>query len=78
MSDQHSKKSGKTSNKWLALINIPIQMGLIIFAFAWIGDWLDGEYPNENRLYVKILTMAGVALAFYNVNRQLKNINKQQ
>lgn len=78
MSDQPSKNSGKASNKWLALINIPIQMGIIIFAFAWLGNWLDGEYPNGNRLYVKILTLVGVALAFYNINRQLKSINKQQ
>jgi len=63
-------------NKWLALINIPIQMGVIVFLFAWIGKWLDGKYPNDHRIWVKILTLAGVAIAFYNVNRQLKEINK--
>lgn len=72
--DNQPKK--KARNKWLALINIPIQMGIIIFLFAYGGRWLDEKYPNPHRLYVKILTMVGVVLAFYNINRQLKEINK--
>lgn len=66
----------KRPNKWLALINIPIQMGIIVFLFAYGGRWLDEKYPNPHRLYVKILTMVGVILAFYNIHRQLKEINK--
>lgn len=66
----------KRNNKWLALINIPIQMGIIIFAFAYAGKWLDETYPNEHNIYVKILVVVGVALAFYNINRQLKDINE--
>lgn len=66
----------RTNNKWLALINIPIQMGAIVFAFAYFGDWLDEKYPNPNTVFVKISTLVGVALAFYNINRQLKDINK--
>jgi hypothetical protein len=34
----------KQSNKWIALINIPIQMGLS-FLFAYGGNWLDENYP---------------------------------
>ena len=71
-----NKNPKKQSNKWLALINIPIQMGVIVFAFAYGGKWLDEKYHNTQHLYVKILTLAGVALAFYNINRQLKDINK--
>ena len=66
----------KGSNKWLALINIPIQMGVIVFAFAYAGTWLDGKYPNPHKIYIKILVLVGVALSFYNLNRQLKDINK--
>ncbi|PHK16585.1 F0F1-ATPase subunit [Nostoc linckia z15] len=62
--------------KWLALINIPIQMGIIIFAFAWLGGWLDEKYPNPNKLYTIILTLAGVFIALYNVIRQVNQINK--
>jgi F0F1-type ATP synthase assembly protein I len=72
--NQNPKK--RTNNKWLALINIPIQMGVIIFLFSYLGNWLDTKYPNTNNIFVKILTLVGVAIAFYNINRQLKEINK--
>ncbi len=73
-----SPQKKKSPNKWLALINIPIQMGVIVFLFAYLGDWLDQKYPNPNTIYVKISTLTGVALSFYNLNRQLKEINKDE
>lgn len=72
--DNPQKKRAR--NKWLTLINIPIQMGIIVFLFAYLGRWLDEKYRNPNHIYVKILTLVGVAIAFYNLNRQLKEINK--
>lgn len=66
----------QNNTKWLALINIPIQMGVIVFLFSYLGNWLDAKHPNPNTIYVKIFTLAGVAIAFYNINRQLKDINK--
>lgn len=74
MSNKEPKKQNNI--KWLALINIPIQMGVIVFLFSYLGSWLDQKYPNPNPVYVKILTLVGVAIAFYNINRQLKDINK--
>ena len=74
MQDNNQKK--KQRNKWLALINIPIQMGVVIFAFAMLGNWLDKLYPNKHNLYAKILTLLAIVIAFYNLNRQLKEINK--
>jgi len=71
--DNQSKK--KQRNKWLALINIPVQMGVIIYLFSLLGNWLDQKYINEHGLFVKVLTLTGVAIAFYNLNRQLKDIN---
>ena len=72
----NSNQNKRNNNKWLALINIPIQMGVIVFAFAYFGKWLDNQYPNPHAIYVKVFTLVGVALAFYNINRQLKDINK--
>jgi hypothetical protein len=69
------KNNKKQSNKWI-LINIPIQMGLL-FLFAYGGNWLDENYPNP-KVYNKILVMVGVALALYNVIRQVNEINKSQ
>lgn len=51
-------------------------MGVLIFAFSYLGDYLDEKYPNPSKIYVKILVLVGVAVAFYNLNRQLKDINK--
>ena len=72
----NSQNPKKRPNKWLALINIPIQMGVIIFAFAWLGSWLDENHPSDTVFYSKILVMIGVALALYNVMRQVNHINK--
>ena len=74
--DNPEKK--QPNNKWMALINIPFQMGVIIFAFAWLGSWLDNKYPNTDELYVKILTLAGVFVALYNVIRQVNDLNKNR
>jgi hypothetical protein len=72
MDNQQKRKR----NKWLALINIPIQMGIIIFVFSYFGTWLDTKFPNKHDVFVKVLILVGVAIAFYNINRQLKDINE--
>jgi uncharacterized membrane protein len=72
------KPSKKQASKWMALINIPIQMGVIIFLFSYGGNWLDENYPNPKVYYNKILVMVGVVLALYNVIRQVNEINKSQ
>lgn len=74
--DNQPKK--KQRNKWLALINIPVQMGIIIYLFSLLGTWLDGKFPNSHTIFVKISTLLGVAIAFYNLNRQLKDINSSE
>ncbi|CAM3629291.1 AtpZ/AtpI family protein [Flavobacterium saliperosum] len=68
----------KAPNRWLALINIPIQMGAIIFIFAWIGTWLDENHPNPKIYYNKVLIVVGVFLALYNVIRQVNEMNKNE
>ncbi len=51
-------------------------MGIIIFAFSYLGTWLDENHPNEKFYYNKVLLMAGVFLALYNVIRQVNELNK--
>lgn len=72
------KPNKRQASKWLALINIPIQMGVIIFLFAYLGNWLDENYPNPRVYFNKIFVMVGVVLALYNVIRQVNEINKSQ
>lgn len=73
-----NKPNKKQTSKWIALINIPIQMGVIIFLFSYLGNWLDENHPSPKLYYNKILIMIGVALALYNVIRQVKEINKSE
>ncbi|KAF2082548.1 AtpZ/AtpI family protein [Flavobacterium sharifuzzamanii] len=63
-------------NKWLAFINIPFQMGIIIFIFSYFGTWLDKKYSNGGSLWTIVLSLFSVFLALYNVIRQVKNLNK--
>jgi hypothetical protein len=63
-------------NKWLALINIPIQMGIVIFVFSYFGKWLDEQYGDSSNTFTKIVTLIGVFLALYNVIRQVNQLNK--
>lgn len=63
-------------NKWIVLTGIPIQMGVIIYVFAWLGGWLDEKYANPDRLYTKVLVLVGVGLALYNLYRQVQQLNK--
>ncbi|AWG24587.1 AtpZ/AtpI family protein [Flavobacterium kingsejongi] len=76
MEENNPKK--KPLNKWLGLINIPFQMGIIIYGFYYLGEWLDHKYPNENALYVKVSTLFGVCVALYNVIRQVNQLNKDK
>lgn len=68
----------KPRNKWIQLINIPFQMGVIIVAFAYLGKWLDDEYNNNKSLFTIIFTLTGVFLALYNVISQVNKMNKDE
>ncbi|MEO8516622.1 MAG: AtpZ/AtpI family protein [Flavobacterium sp.] len=74
MGNNNQKK--KNYNKWLSLINIPVQMGLIIFLFYKLGSWLDENHASEKIYYYKLLTLVGVFLALYNVYRQVSGMDK--
>lgn len=73
--NQEPKK--KPLNKWLVLMNIPFQMGVIIFAGVYFGNWLDKKQQNENSLYTIIFSLLAVFIALYNVIQQVKKLNKE-
>ncbi len=68
--------ANKPLNKWIQLISVPAQMGVVIFLFAYLGQYLDQKYQSEN--YVKIFTVVGVFLALYNVIRQVNQMSKNE
>lgn len=73
MMDDNQKK--KSPSKWAAMINIPFQMGVIIFVFTYAGMWLDEKYTDSS-IFTIILSLLSVFIALYNVIRQVKNLNK--
>ncbi|RWX00038.1 AtpZ/AtpI family protein [Flavobacterium cerinum] len=72
----NSNQDKKKRNKWIALINIPLQMGIVIFLFSWLGSWIDEEYGNIKNTNRIIFTLLGVFIALYNVIRQVNQLNK--
>ncbi len=69
------KKTKKPLNKFIRLTGIGLQMGITIYLASYLGKWLDVKYPNENNIYTIVLTLSGVALSFYSLLKQIKNIN---
>jgi len=70
------KPNKKVNNKWVVLMNIPFQMGVIIFAFTYLGMWLDKQYTNSS-IFTIVLSLLSVFLALFNVIKQVKNLNKE-
>ena len=71
-------KEDKKINKWLIFTSMPIQMGVTIYAFYLLGDWLDGKYMVEGAWWTKALTMLGVVLSMYQFIRQVNYLNKNE
>ena len=71
----HPEKK-QPNNKWMALINIPFQMGVIFAAGVFLGIWLDGKYNKEGSLFTIVCSLLSVFIALYNVMQQVKNLNK--
>jgi len=65
----------KQSNKWLALINIPFQMGLIIFLGVIFGQWLDEKFKIEGSILTIVFSLLAVFIALYNVIRQVNKMS---
>lgn len=71
-----NKQPETTPNKWVVFLNIPFQMGIIIFAFTFLGIWLDEKYTDSS-IFTIVLSLVSVFIALFNVIRQVKNINKE-
>lgn len=74
--EENKPQEKNTPNKWVVFMNIPFQMGIIIFAFTYLGIWLDEKYTDSS-IFTIILSLVSVFIALFNVIRQVKNINKE-
>ena len=76
MKEDSSSPKKKDSSKWIQMMNIPFQMGIIIFIFTFTGVRLDERYGMTNSIFTICLSLFSVFIALYNVIRQVKNLNK--
>ncbi|WP_297690739.1 AtpZ/AtpI family protein [uncultured Eudoraea sp.] len=68
-------KGKKQAKYWLSLTGIAVQMGVIIYLGARLGQWLDMKYLNDKNTYTIILTLFAVAISMYLVIQQTKKLN---
>ena len=66
MSDQRGIKD------YVKYSTFAIQMGITVFLGAYLGKYLDGEYPAEKKWFTMVFTILAVGLALFNLLRQLK------
>ena len=71
-----SKK--KQTNKWLVFMNIPFQMGLIIFLGVIFGQWLDEKFKIEGSILTIVFSLLAVFIALYNVIRQVNKMSNDK
>ena len=56
---------------------IAAQMGVTIFAGAYLGKWLDTKFPMDEKWFTVVFTILAVAISLFNVLRQVNKINKE-
>ena len=49
-------------------------MGAIIYLFVLLGKWLDGKYNNNDKGFIIVMTLLGVAVSLYTVVKQINRI----
>ena len=75
MASDKKKKKGP-QNRFLRLTGIGAQMGVTIFLGAYIGRWLDNQYPSDKKWWTIGLTIFSVVVALYSVLKQVNRLNE--
>ncbi len=65
-------------NRWVQLSGVGIQMGITIYAFAWLGKWLDEKYDTSKPYFTLSLVILGVLVSLFWLIQTLKRINKDE
>lgn len=67
-------KQKKPLNKALRLSGAGLQMGITIYLFNLLGEWLDGEYGKN--YFETSLTLLGIFASMYLIIKQVLTITK--
>ena len=74
MDNNENKKPEKPLKNVAVLSGIAIQMGVTIYLFVILGKWLDAKFNNDDKLFIIIMTLLGVAISLYAVIKQVNRI----
>tara|TARA_B110000879_G_scaffold114392_1_gene152445 strand:- start:2296 stop:2520 length:225 start_codon:yes stop_codon:yes gene_type:complete len=73
---KQNKPQKKRPNKAIQLIGITAQMGMTIYLFVKLGEWLDAAYNNNEKGFIIVTTLVGVAVSLYLVLKQTNKLNQ--
>lgn len=76
--DKKDKSNKPKLNKWIVFTSMPFQMGVTIYLFYKLGDWLDLKYDIVGGWWTKGLTMLGVVASLYQFIKQANRISKEE
>jgi F0F1-type ATP synthase assembly protein I len=57
--------------------SLGFQMAITIGLAAWGGNYLDGKYQTEKPVYTIVLILLGIAIAMYQVIREVSRLSKE-
>ena len=72
------KKSNNTLKNFAVFTGIAAQMGLTIFAGAYLGKYIDQEYPSDKKWFTMLFTLLGVGISLYAVLKQINKFNDKK
>lgn len=70
-----NNKNQRPHNRWIVLTGAGLQMGIIIFACAYIGKKLDAYYNTETAWFTLGLILFGIFASMYLLLKQIKNLD---
>lgn len=70
------EKPQQGPNKMARFAGLGVQMAAVIVGSVWLGIFLDGKYNNGGKAWTVCLSLFGVALALYQVIREVINMSK--
>jgi F0F1-type ATP synthase assembly protein I len=72
-----SKKNKPKQSTYLKLSSLGFQMAITIGLGAWLGTYLDEKYKTEKPYYTIIAILLAIAIAFYQVIKEVSALNKE-
>jgi ATP synthase protein I len=71
-------KPSKKKNTYLQLSSVAIQMGVVITAFTFFGDYLDKHQENKTAVWTIVLSLTGVMISMYLIFKEIKKITDNE